>query len=66
MLFPYGKVGLNHTSGRFRGFASCNVVRGFDTFVGDGELVCAVTATGCWAARANKDLDRRLVVEIKA
>lgn len=64
MPFPYGNVGLNHTSGRFRGFASCNVVRGFEVWVGDVEFDCA-TATGL-AARAKKEPDRRPVATVRA
>lgn len=67
--FLYGKVGLNHTSGRFRGFASCSVVRGFEVVVCVGdvevEVGCATAAAGL-AARAKKDLDRRPVAKVKA
>lgn len=64
MPLPYGKVGLNHTSGRFRGFASCRVVSDFGVCDGDAEFGCA-TVRGL-AVRAKKDLDRWVAALLRA
>lgn len=55
---PYGNVGLNQTSGRLRGLASCKVVRDFEVCVGEAGVDCATVTTTGLAARAKRDREQ--------